>query len=146
MLKVKKCWYHLLQAHAISFFVTRKCQKNQRNRWLSMKIANIDREKLHIFWTTCGISMKLSSKMWLMIILKVRKNQGFTLIYFFTFAYFLKFGYSFTLVYFLKFVYFFTIAYFTFLHSYSFLNLCTFFHLFYFFPFVFYLCTFFHFF
>ena len=44
-----------------------------------MKIANIDKEILHIFWTTWGISMKFSGKMCLMIILKVTKNQGFTL-------------------------------------------------------------------
>ena len=44
-----------------------------------MKIANIDREILHNFWTTWGISMKCSGKMCLMIILKVTKNQGFTL-------------------------------------------------------------------
>ena len=44
-----------------------------------MKIANIDREILHIFWTTWGISMKFSVKMIFMIILKVTKDQGFTL-------------------------------------------------------------------
>ena len=44
-----------------------------------MKIANIDREFLHIFWATWGISMKFSEKMWIMIILKVTKNQGFSL-------------------------------------------------------------------
>ena len=44
-----------------------------------MKIANIDREILHNFWTTWGILMKISGKMCLMIILKVTKNQGFTL-------------------------------------------------------------------
>ena len=44
-----------------------------------MKIANIDREILHIFWTTWGISMKFPGKMWLMTILKVTENQGFTL-------------------------------------------------------------------
>ena len=44
-----------------------------------MKIANIDREILHNFWTTWEISMKFSGKMWLMIILKLTKNQGFTL-------------------------------------------------------------------
>ena len=43
-----------------------------------MKVANIDREILHNFWTTWGISMKLSGKMCLTIILKVTKNQGFT--------------------------------------------------------------------
>ena len=44
-----------------------------------IKIANIDREILHNFWTTWGISMKISGKMWLLIILKVTKKQGFTL-------------------------------------------------------------------
>ena len=42
-----------------------------------MKIANIDRENLHIFWTKWGISMKFSGNMWLMIILKVTKNPEF---------------------------------------------------------------------
>ena len=46
------------------------------NRW---KLANIVREIPHIFWMTWVISMKFSGKMWLMIILKVTKNQGFTL-------------------------------------------------------------------
>ena len=53
--------------------------KNLRNWWKSMIIANIDREILHNFWTTSGISMKFSRKMFLMIILKVTKNQGFVL-------------------------------------------------------------------
>ena len=44
-----------------------------------MKIANIDREILHNFWTTWGNSMKFSGNMGLMMILKVTKNQGFTL-------------------------------------------------------------------
>ena len=44
-----------------------------------MKIANIDREFLHIFWTTWGNSMKFSGKMCFEIILKVTENQGFTL-------------------------------------------------------------------
>ena len=51
--------------------------KNSKNRWKSMKIASIDREVLHIFWTAWGIS--ISGKMWFMIMLKVTKNQGFTL-------------------------------------------------------------------
>ena len=42
------------------------------------KIANIDREILHIFWTIWGIAMKFSGKMGLKIT-KVTKNQGFTL-------------------------------------------------------------------
>ena len=41
--------------------------KNPENHWKSMKIANIDREILPNFWTTWGISMKFSGKMWLMI-------------------------------------------------------------------------------
>ena len=44
-----------------------------------MKIADIDREILHNSRTTWGISMKYSGKMQLMIMLKVTKNQGFTL-------------------------------------------------------------------
>ena len=59
----------------ISFFVTNKCQK----KWKVDEIANIDGENLHIFWAIWLISLKFSGKMWLMIILKVTKNQGFTL-------------------------------------------------------------------
>ena len=44
-----------------------------------MKIANIEREILHIFWTTWGISMKISGNMWIMIIFKVTNSQGFIL-------------------------------------------------------------------
>ena len=50
-------------------------QKIDENWW---KLANIDREFLHTFWTTWGNSMKFSGKMCLKIILKVTKNQGFT--------------------------------------------------------------------
>ena len=39
-----------------------------------MKIANIDRENLNISWTTWGISIKFSGKMWLIILLKVTKK------------------------------------------------------------------------
>ena len=42
-------------------------------------MANTDRKLLHIFWTTWGNSIKFLGKMWLMIILKVTKSQGFTL-------------------------------------------------------------------
>ena len=77
MLEVKKCWHDLLQADAINFFATSKCQKKKKkkteNRWKSMKIANIDREILHNFWRTWGISMKFSRKIWLTI-LKITKN------------------------------------------------------------------------
>ena len=41
-----------------------------------MKRVNIDGENLHISW---GISMKFSEKMRLLIILKVKENQDFTL-------------------------------------------------------------------
>ena len=44
-----------------------------------MKIGNIDRKFIHIFWTTWRNSMKFSGKMCFKIILKVTKNQGFTL-------------------------------------------------------------------
>ena len=43
-----------------------------------MKINNTEEENL-ISWTTWGISMKFSRTIWLSIILKVTKNQGFTL-------------------------------------------------------------------
>ena len=75
MSKVKKCWRHLQQADVISFFVRRKCHKNPENQWKSMKIANINREILHNFSTTWGVSIKFSWKMWLMIILKITKNR-----------------------------------------------------------------------
>ena len=51
-------------------------QKIDENWW---KLTNIDREFLHIFWTTWGNSMKFSGKMCLKILLKVTKNQGFSL-------------------------------------------------------------------
>ena len=55
--------------------------KKIKKRWILMKKVNIDREILHISWMTWGITMKLSGKMGLIIILilKVTKSQGFTL-------------------------------------------------------------------
>ena len=53
--------------------------KNPKNQWKLMKRANIDRGILYIFWATWGISIQFSGKMWLMIIIKVTKNQGFTI-------------------------------------------------------------------
>ena len=53
--------------------------KNLENQWKLMKIANIDREILYNFWETWGNSMKFSEILWLMIILEVTKNKGFTL-------------------------------------------------------------------
>ena len=44
-----------------------------------MKMANIDKEFCHIFWTTWGNSIKFSEKMCFKILLKVIKNQGVTL-------------------------------------------------------------------
>ena len=44
-----------------------------------MKIANIETENLYIFWMIWEISMKLSGKMWFMIMLKaVTQKQRFT--------------------------------------------------------------------
>ena len=56
--------------------IVQKYKKIDENRWKSMKIANTDREGLLNAWRN---SMKFSGKMWLMIILKITKNQGFTL-------------------------------------------------------------------
>ena len=49
-----------------------------KNWWKLMKIANIDREVLHIFRTTWRILMKFSGKMFLVIILKLTRSQCFT--------------------------------------------------------------------
>ena len=57
----------------------KKSKKKKKKRWKSMKIPNTYREILHIFQTTLRNSMKFSEKMWLMIILKFTKNQGFPL-------------------------------------------------------------------
>ena len=45
-----------------------------------MKIVNIDVENILIFQMTWKISMKFSGKMWVMIIVKIPKSQGFTLL------------------------------------------------------------------
>ena len=37
------------------FLFNKEMLNNPKNRWKSMNIANIDRESLHIFWTTRGI-------------------------------------------------------------------------------------------
>ena len=41
-----------------------------------MKIANIDKERIHMFWTTWAISIKLSGEMWLMLLSKVTRKLG----------------------------------------------------------------------
>ena len=46
-----------------SFFATGKCQKNPKKQWKEGE----------------NLPMKFSEKMWLMIILKVTKKQGFVL-------------------------------------------------------------------
>ena len=53
--------------------------KIPKNQGKLMKIANIDKEFLHIFWTTWGNSIKFSGKMCFNIILNVTKHQSFTL-------------------------------------------------------------------
>ena len=45
--------------------------KNPKDWEKLMKIANIDKEILQIFWTTWGNSMKFSGKMFFEIILKL---------------------------------------------------------------------------
>ena len=52
---------------------------NVKNFKKPIKILNIEGENLRMFWSTCGISMEFYGKAWLMIILKFRKNHGFTL-------------------------------------------------------------------
>ena len=59
----------LLYTDVISLFATRTCQRIRK-----AKIVNIEGENLHIFWTTWGISMMLSGKMWFIIILKITKR------------------------------------------------------------------------
>ena len=51
--------------------------KNPKKWERLIKIANIDRKFLDIFWTTSGNSIKFS-KMCFKIILEVTKSQGFT--------------------------------------------------------------------
>ena len=45
--------------------------KNPKIRWKWMKIASIDSEIVHIFWTTWGNCMKFSGKMCLKIMLNI---------------------------------------------------------------------------
>ena len=54
-------------------------EENIKRSEKSVKTINIEGEHLHIFRMTWGISIKFSVKMWLMIIMKVTKNQGCTL-------------------------------------------------------------------
>ena len=54
-------------------------QENARGSKKAMKIVNIEEKSYHIFRTTWEISIKCSGKMWFMIILKVTKNQDFTI-------------------------------------------------------------------
>ena len=54
----------------LAFLQEENLKKNEK----LIKIANIEEENLHNFWTTWGISVELSGKMWLMIILKVTKK------------------------------------------------------------------------
>ena len=66
----------MLYDDVISFFLQRG---NVKISTKSMKIVNTEGENIHIFWTVWGISIKFSGKKWLLIILKVKKNQVFTL-------------------------------------------------------------------
>ena len=48
-----------------SVICNKKMSNNPKNWWKSMKVGNIDRESLHIFWNSWGVSMKFSGKIWL---------------------------------------------------------------------------------
>ena len=63
------------------FLCKKETWKNPNNRWKAVELPNIDREResLCIAWTTRRVSMNFSGKMWLIIIAKVCKSQGFTL-------------------------------------------------------------------
>ena len=63
------------------FLCKKETWKNPNNRWKAVELPNIDREResLCIAWTTRRVSMNFSGKMWLIIIAKVCKCQGFTL-------------------------------------------------------------------
>ena len=74
-LKVKKCWYHLLYVTSLVSLL----QGNVKKSGKLMKVVNIDGENLYIFRTTSGISKKFPGKVGHTIILKVTKNQVFTL-------------------------------------------------------------------
>ena len=50
-------------------------QGNVKKSKKLVNVVNIEEENLHIFWTSWEIPMKFSGKMWLMIILKVTKEQ-----------------------------------------------------------------------
>ena len=75
--KWKKCWHHL--SSYVTSYMTSLVYLQQRNFKKSKKSLKIvEEENLHIFWTTWGISKKLSGKMYLVMIFEVTKNQGFT--------------------------------------------------------------------
>ena len=54
-------------------------QGNIENKIKMINLANINKENLHIFQATWGISRESLEKMCLKTILKVNKKQGFTL-------------------------------------------------------------------
>ena len=67
MLKVIKYRHHILYRRH-QFLCNKEMSKYTKIWWKLIKIANIDRESFHIFWTTWGILMKISGKTWLLII------------------------------------------------------------------------------
>ena len=69
MLKVKK-----MLTSSVTSYCDKVMSKNPKNWANLMKIANIDREFLHVFWKTWGNSMKFSGKMCFKITLKVTKK------------------------------------------------------------------------
>ena len=74
-MKRKKCWRHLLYVMSLVSLQQENVKKSEK----MIKIVNIEEENAHIFRKTWGISRKFSEEMWLMMILKVTKNQDFNL-------------------------------------------------------------------
>ena len=81
LIDLKKFLSHLLDKKFLVILTSLfSCNKEtSKNPKKIMKIANIEEENLHIFWTTWGTSMKVLGKMWLMTMLKVTEKQAFKL-------------------------------------------------------------------
>ena len=60
-------------------FCNKEMSRNPKNWWKLKKIASTDRERPQIFWKTWAISIKFFEETWFIIILKITKEQVFTL-------------------------------------------------------------------
>ena len=76
VMKEFKVWWKQKNVDIIYY---KLMSKNQMSNVKDLMKIDIDRDGLHIFWTTCGIIVKFSGKTCLMIIWKVTKNQVFIL-------------------------------------------------------------------